>query len=51
MVSGADDRQAVASGGGKMLPTPSMFHYSAITGRPSFTWPEGRRLALYFALY
>ena len=33
-----------------MLSTPSMFHYSAITGRPSFTWPEGRRLAVYFAL-
>jgi allantoinase len=50
MVNGADDRQAEVSGGGKMLSTPSMFHYSAITGRPSFTWPEGRRLAVYFAL-
>lgn len=33
-----------------MLPTPSQFGYSAITDRPDFTWPGGKRLAIYVAL-
>jgi allantoinase len=33
-----------------MLPTPDRFAYSPIVCRPEFTWPEGRRLGVYFAL-
>jgi allantoinase len=33
-----------------LLSTPDMFPYSAINGRLPLTWPEGRRLAVYFAL-
>jgi allantoinase len=32
------------------LRTPGLFPYSAINARAPFTWPEGRRLAVYFAL-
>jgi peptidoglycan/xylan/chitin deacetylase (PgdA/CDA1 family) len=31
-------------------PAHGRYAYSAITKRPQFTWPEGRRLAVYFAL-
>jgi allantoinase len=33
-----------------MLPTPNRFPYSAIVRRPDFSWPDGKRLAVYFAL-
>lgn len=33
-----------------MLPTHGRFPYSPITGRAPLVWPEGRRLAVYFAL-
>ena len=33
-----------------MLPSHGRFPYSAITERPDFTWPEGKRLALYVAV-
>lgn len=33
-----------------MLATHGRFDYSAITERPGFTWPEGKRLAVYVAL-
>src|SRR5205809_4779362 len=33
-----------------MLPSPGRFPYSAITRRPDFDWPGGKRLALHFAL-
>jgi allantoinase len=33
-----------------MLPTPDRFPYSPITARPDFTWPDGKRLAVYVAL-
>jgi hypothetical protein len=33
-----------------MLPTHGRFAYSAITERPDFAWPEGKRLAVYVAL-
>jgi allantoinase len=49
VVSGPDRKPAMAAGG-TALPTPTLFPYSAISARPSFTWPEGRRLAVYFAL-
>ena len=29
---------------------PDRYSYSAITQRPDFSWPEGKRLALYFAI-
>jgi peptidoglycan/xylan/chitin deacetylase (PgdA/CDA1 family) len=33
-----------------MLPTHGRFDYSPITARPDFTWPGGKRLAVYIAL-
>jgi len=33
-----------------MLPTPELFNYSAIVDRPAFTWPDGKKLAVYIAL-
>src|SRR3954453_6456363 len=33
-----------------MLPGPGRFPYSAITRRPDFDWPGGKRVALHFAL-
>ena len=33
-----------------MLTTHGRFDYSAITARPDFTWPGGKRLAVYVAL-
>lgn len=33
-----------------MLPSHNRFEYSPITDRPDFTWPDGRRLALYIAV-
>jgi allantoinase len=33
-----------------MLTTHGRFDYSAITERPGFSWPEGKRLAVYVAL-
>jgi allantoinase len=33
-----------------MLPTPDRFAYSPIVQRPDFTWPDGKRLAVYVAL-
>ena len=33
-----------------MLTTHGRFDYSAITKRPGFSWPEGKRLAVYVAL-
>lgn len=33
-----------------MLPTHGRYEYSNITTRPEYTWPGGRRLAVYLAL-
>lgn len=33
-----------------MLPSHNRFKYSAITSRPQFTWPDGKRLAVYIAV-
>src|SRR4029453_7019651 len=33
-----------------MLPTHGRYDYSNITKRPDYTWPGGRRLAVYVAL-
>lgn len=33
-----------------MLPSHNRFPYSGIVNRPAFTWPENKRLAVYFAL-
>ena len=33
-----------------MLPTQPRYAYSPITERPDFSWPGGKRLAVYFAL-
>lgn len=33
-----------------MLPIHGRFPYEPIADRPDFTWPEGKRLAVYFAL-
>jgi allantoinase len=33
-----------------MLPSHGRFDYSPITARPDFTWPEGRRLAVYIVV-
>jgi allantoinase len=33
-----------------MLPTHGRYEYSSITSRPDYTWPGGRRLAVYLAL-
>ena len=33
-----------------MLPSHNRFEYSPITERPVFTWPGGRRLAVYVAV-
>ncbi len=33
-----------------MLPSQSFFPYAGIHDRPEFAWPEGKRLAVYFAL-
>jgi allantoinase len=33
-----------------MLPTHGRYTYSPIVGRPTFRWPNGARLAVYFAL-
>lgn len=33
-----------------MLPSHNRFPYSGIVERPDFTWPDGKRLAVYFAL-
>ncbi len=35
---------------GRKLRDHGRFSYSAITGRPDFSWPESRRLAVYLAL-
>ena len=32
------------------LPHHGRFKYSAITKRPDYSWPEGKRLAIYFAI-
>lgn len=32
------------------LPYHGRFKYSAITKRPDYSWPEGKRLAIYFAI-
>jgi allantoinase len=32
------------------LPHHGRYDYSAITKRPDYSWPEGKRLAIYFAL-
>ncbi|MGF1513936.1 MAG: polysaccharide deacetylase family protein [Elainellaceae cyanobacterium] len=32
------------------LPTHGRYHYSAITHRPDYSWPQGRRLAVYLGL-
>ena len=33
-----------------MLPTHGRYDYSSITARPDYSWPGGRRLAVYIAL-
>lgn len=33
-----------------MLPSHNRFKYSAITSRPNYTWPDGKRLAVYVAV-
>src|SRR5947209_922413 len=33
-----------------MLPTHGRYDYSNITARPDYSWPDGRRLAVYVAL-
>jgi allantoinase len=33
-----------------MLPTHGRYAYSSITSRPDYSWPDGRRLAVYVAL-
>ena len=33
-----------------MLPHHGRYRYSAITSRPDYSWPEGKRLAVYVAL-
>ena len=33
-----------------MLPTHGRYEYSSIVSRPDYTWPGGRRLAVYLAL-
>ena len=33
-----------------MLKTPDLFAYSSIVDRPAFTWPNGKKLAVYVAL-
>jgi len=33
-----------------MLPTHGRYDYSNITTRPDYSWPGGRRLAVYVAL-
>src|SRR6185503_194233 len=33
-----------------MLPTHGRYEYSSITARPDYSWPGGRRLAVYVAL-
>lgn len=33
-----------------MLPTHGRFEYSPITARPDYSWPEGKRLAVYVAV-
>ena len=33
-----------------MLPTHGRYDYSNITTRPDYSWPGGRRLAVYLAL-
>ncbi|HEX6130983.1 MAG TPA: polysaccharide deacetylase family protein [Actinomycetota bacterium] len=33
-----------------MLPTHGRFEYSPITARPDFSWPDGKRLAVYIAV-
>jgi len=33
-----------------LLPSHGRFDYSAITDRPDFSWPDGKRLAVYIAL-
>jgi allantoinase len=35
---------------GSGLPTHGRYRYSAITGRPDFSWPGGKRLAVYVGL-
>jgi peptidoglycan/xylan/chitin deacetylase (PgdA/CDA1 family) len=35
---------------GDRLPTHGRYEYSNITARPDYSWPEGRRLAVYVAL-
>jgi hypothetical protein len=32
------------------LPEHGRYKYRAITDRPDYSWPEGKRLAVYFAL-
>src|SRR5574339_392098 len=38
------------SGGGDMLPSHGRYGYSSITSRADYSWPDGRRLAVYVAL-
>ena len=33
-----------------MLPTHHRYRYSSIVSRPDYTWPGGRRLAVYVAV-
>ncbi len=33
-----------------MLPSHDRYSYSAITDRPDYSWPGGKRLAFYIAL-
>src|SRR6185436_7485185 len=35
---------------GDQLPTHGRYDYSNITARPDYSWPDGRRLAVYVAL-
>lgn len=41
---------ALGSGSAAELPSHGRYHYSAITRRPDFNWPEGKRLAVYIGL-
>ena len=42
--------RAATTSGNAMLPEHGRYDYSAIGGRPTFRWPNGSRLAIYFAL-
>jgi peptidoglycan/xylan/chitin deacetylase (PgdA/CDA1 family) len=47
-----DKLRVPATWSGKALEVPShgRYRYSAITSRPDFSWPEGKRLAVYIGL-